>query len=204
DGEPGIRRRARKSFVIYEDPAGRPVKDPDVLSRISKLAIPPAWEEVWICGDGSGHLQATGRDSRGRKQYLYHEHWTKVRDEAKFDTLPGFGDALPDIRTRVARDIAVAGLPREKVLAAAVRLLDLSRIRVGNRGYQKQNGTFGLTTLRNRHAQVNGSTVALRFRGKGGANHSIEVTDRRLARVLSQCLDLPGYDLFEYEGSDGS
>jgi DNA topoisomerase-1 len=173
------------------------------LKRIRALAIPPAWTHVWICRDPKGHLQATGRDARGRKQYRYHVDWRACRDETKFDRMQAFAGALPAIRARTAADIARAGLPREKVLATVVQLLEKSLIRVGNEEYAKTNRSFGLTTLRDQHVDVKGSTLRFEFRGKSGKRHSVDVNDRRLARIVKQCRDLPGYELFQYIDDDG-
>jgi len=179
------------------------VRDAKVLERIRKLAIPPAWTDVWICPLANGHLQATGRDARGRKQYRYHAEWRAVRDETKFGRMIAFGEALPKIRARVEEDLARPGLPREKVLAAVVRLLETTLIRIGNREYAKQNNSYGLTTLRNRHVDIQGSRLRFEFRGKSGKEHSVEIQDRRLARVVKQCRDLPGQTLFQYLDDDG-
>lgn len=198
DADPGIsRHRSRKGF-IYLDARKRLITNTAELARIKALAIPPAWEQVWICPSGSGHLQATGRDSRGRKQYRYHPAWRKIRDESKYGRMITFGKALPAIRRRVTADLARPGLPREKVLATIVRLLEQTCARVGNREYAKANGSFGLTTLRNRHAHVAGSELRLAFRGKGGKPHTLSVKDERLARIVRRCRDLPGYELFQY------
>jgi DNA topoisomerase I len=197
-----IRQRKGKDFV-YQDKDGRRLRDPGELKRIRSLVIPPAWEKVWICARANGHLQATGFDAKGRKQYKYHPKWREVRDEAKFERLLSFADVLPKIRARVDEDLARPGLSREKVLATIVRLLEISLIRVGNEEYAKENQSFGLTTLRNRHADIEGSTVRFRFRGKSRKQHTVEVTDRRVARIVQKCQDLPGQHLFEYENPDG-
>lgn len=203
DDEPGIRRRRRGKGFTYTDPQGRTVKDPKVLERIRKLAIPPAWTDVWICPRPNGHLQATGRDARGRKQYRYHPDWRQVRDETKFGRMMVFGEALPTIRERVERDLSQRGLPREKVLAAVVKLLETTLIRIGNKEYARQNNSFGLTTLRDRHVDIEGSKLRFEFRGKSGQEHSVEIQDRRLARIVKQCRDLPGQKLFQYLDSEG-
>jgi DNA topoisomerase-1 len=198
DARPGLRRkRAGKGFA-YVDLEGRPIRDAETLGRIKSLAIPPAWTEVWICPHANGHIQATGRDDRGRKQYRYHPRWRSVRDESKYGRMMAFGRALPRIRRHVDRDLARPGLPREKVLATVVRLLETTLIRVGNAEYARDNGSFGLTTMRDRHVDV--STAALRFgfRGKSGIWHTITLQDRRLARVVKRCRDLPGQELFQY------
>lgn len=198
DDQPGIRRRKRGKGFTYVDPNGKTIRDAKVLERIRKLAIPPAWTNVWICPQPTGHLQATGRDARGRKQYRYHTGWRHVRDETKFGRMVAFGEALPVLRQRVERDLALPGLPREKVVATVVRLLETTLIRVGNREYARQNGSFGLTTLRDGHVDVEGSTIRFEFRGKSGQEQSAEVQDRRVARIVKQCRDLPGQTLFQY------
>jgi DNA topoisomerase I len=203
DQSQGMTRRRRGSTFSYYDPSGRLVRDPSEVKRIRALAIPPAWERVWICPRANGHLQATGTDVKGRKQYKYHPTWRAVRDEAKFERLLAFADVLPKIRERVEKDLRRPDLNRGKVLAAVVRLLEVSLIRVGNEEYAKENQSFGLTTMRNRHAEIVGSTVRFRFRGKSGKQHSVEVSDRRVARIVQKCQDLPGQHLFEYEDSNG-
>jgi DNA topoisomerase I len=203
DESPGItRRRAGRGFV-YLSPHGRRVRDQRVLARIRSLAVPPAWTDVWICPAPTGHLQATGRDARGRKQYRYHAEWRRVRDEAKFDRLSAFGRALPAIRRRVAKDLAREGLPREKVVAAAVRLLDQTLIRPGNTEYTRTNGSYGVTTLLDEHVDVFGDELRFSFRGKGGKDHEVRITDRRLARVVKRCQELPGEVLFAYLDEEG-
>jgi DNA topoisomerase-1 len=198
DDMPGIRRRKRGKGFSYHLPNGSPVQTPKELERIRKLAIPPAWTDVWICPIPNGHLQATGRDARGRKQYRYHEEWRSVRDETKFGRMILFGEALPKIRQRVEEDLSRRGLPRTRVLAAVVKLLETTLIRVGNREYMKQNNSFGLTTLRDGHVDIEGSKMKFEFRGKSGKDHSVEIQDRRLANVVRQCRDLPGQTLFQY------
>ncbi|MFL6196635.1 MAG: DNA topoisomerase IB [Thermoanaerobaculia bacterium] len=198
DDEPGIRRKKRGQGFAYQDPEGRTVKDEKILERIRKLAIPPAWTDVWICPRANGHLQATGRDAKGRKQYRYHADWRNVRDETKFGRMIAFGESLPRIRERIERDMSLRGLPREKVLATVVKLLETTLIRVGNKEYVKQNNSFGLTTLRDQHVDVDGSTLRFEFRGKSGQEHTVEVQDRRLARIVKACRDLPGQKLFQY------
>jgi DNA topoisomerase-1 len=198
DDMPGIRRRKRGKGFGYLLPNGSPVQAPKELDRIRKLAIPPAWTDVWICPIANGHLQATGRDARGRKQYRYHEEWRSVRDETKFGRMILFGEALPKIRERVEGDLSQRGLPRTRVLAAVVKLLETTLIRVGNREYMKQNNSFGLTTLRDGHVDIEGSKMKFEFRGKSGKDHSVEIQDRRLAGVVRQCRDLPGQTLFQY------
>jgi DNA topoisomerase I len=203
DAMPGIRREKAGDGFRYVDAHGRSIDDPDKRLRIKALAIPPAWTEVWICADPRGHLQATGRDARGRKQYRYHGRWSQVRDEAKFERMLAFGQALPAIRRRTARDLALPGLPRRKVLAAIVRLLEGTLIRVGNDEYARDNESYGLTTLQDQHARISGDSVRFVFRGKSGVSHSIGLRDKRLARVVKQCRDIPGQRLFQYEGEDG-
>jgi DNA topoisomerase-1 len=203
DESPGVRRVRSGGGFRYVGPNGRPVRDEQTLARIRALAIPPAWADVWICPLANGHLQATGRDARGRKQYRYHARWREVRDGTKYDRMISFGQALPLIRARTEEHLGLPGLPREKVLAAVVRLLELTHIRVGNDEYARMNQSFGLTTLRDRHAAIEGSTVSFSFRGKSGVKHAIELTDRRLARVVRHCQELPGQELFQYVGDDG-
>jgi DNA topoisomerase-1 len=176
----------------YLNVDGRPIRDPATLARIKALAIPPAWTEVWICPWANGHIQATGRDARGRKQYRYHAKWRSQRDESKYGRTLCFGRALARIRRATVRDLKLPGLPRRKVLAAVVRLLETTLIRVGNAEYARDNRSFGLTTLRDRHAEIEGGTVRFRFRGKSGILHSVAIDDRRLARVVKRCQDLPG------------
>ena len=203
DDEPGIRRVRRGKHLDYFGPDGKRVRDAATLDRIRALAIPPAWEHVWITTRPRGHLQATGRDARGRKQHRYHPRWREVRDANKFDRMAGFARVLPRIRRRVARDLRRPGLPREKVVATIVRLLETTFARIGNEEYAQQNGSFGLTTLRNRHVEVNGSTVRFLFKGKSGREVSAGVTDRRVARVIKRCEELPGQMLFQYVDPDG-
>jgi DNA topoisomerase I len=184
-------------------PDGRTIRQAAELKRIRALAVPPAWTDVWICRDGRGHIQATGRDAKGRKQYRYHANWHACRGETKFDRMREFAAALPKIRAKTEADLARPGLPREKVLAVVVQLLEKSLIRVGNEEYARQNRSFGLTTLKDKHVDVRGSTVRFEFRGKSGIRHSVDVNDRRLARIVKQCRDLPGQDLFQYVDADG-
>jgi DNA topoisomerase-1 len=200
---PGIRRIGSKNRVRYVTPQGRTVTDPATLQRIKSLAIPPAWKDVWICADASGHVQATGRDARGRKQYRYHPRWREVRDEVKYGRLIAFAEALPRIRARAAADLRKPGLPREKVLGAVVQLLEKTLIRVGNEEYARQNGSVGLTTMRDQHAKIRGGSVRFEFRGKSGIEHEIDLHDPTLARVVKACRDLPGYELFQYLDADG-
>jgi len=203
DERPGIRRIGRGKSFRYVLPNGKPVKRTDLV-RIRSLVIPPAWTAVWICPDPRGHVQATGRDARGRKQYRYHPRWREVRDQDKYGRLSEFGRALPAIRRRVGRDLARPGLPRAKVLAAVVKLLETTFIRVGNDEYARQNRSYGLTTMRDGHVRVNGSKVRFFFRGKSGIQHQLELDDRRLARIVKQCRDLPGQELFQYIDERGA
>jgi DNA topoisomerase-1 len=203
DKKPGIRRLRTKKGFRYVAPDGSRVTDPETLARIQKLAIPPAYEDVWICPDPNGHIQAVGRDARGRKQYRYHPRWREVRDEAKYTKMLVFGRVLPRIRAQVEHDLARPGLPREKVLAAVVRLLETTLMRVGNEEYAKTNKSFGLTTLRNRHVKVEGGKLHFDFRGKHGLDHHIDLNDRRLARLVRRLQDLPGQELFEFLDEEG-
>jgi DNA topoisomerase-1 len=198
DGEPGIRRSQGRAGFQYTHPSGRPVKQEAALKRIRALAIPPAWTDVWICADAHGHLQATGRDARGRKQYRYHSRWRELRDAGKFERMLEFAEALPVVRRRVAQDLALQGLPRRKVLAALVMLLETTCLRIGNERYAEENDSFGLTTLRNRHVKVAGPRVEFEFRGKSGKFQRASVEDPRLARIVRRCRELPGQALFEY------
>jgi DNA topoisomerase I len=203
DAMPGIRREKRGETFIYLDDKGREVIDPDERLRIKNLGIPPAWTDVWICASPRGHLQATGRDARGRKQYRYHARWNVVRDEAKYERVIAFGEALPEIRRRTEADLRKPGLPREKVLATLVRLLEDTLIRVGNDEYARDNDSFGLTTMQDEHARISGSAVRFSFRGKSGKEHTITLHDRRLARIVKQCRDIPGQRLFQYRDGEG-
>jgi DNA topoisomerase-1 len=198
DRRPGIRRvRAGRGFR-YVGPGGEPVRDEETLQRIRSLAIPPAWTRVWICPQANGHLQATGADDRGRKQYRYHPRWRRVRDETKYGRLIAFGQALPRIRQRVERDLSAAGLPRDRVLALIVHLLETTLIRVGNDEYARENDSFGLTTLRDGHVKLTGTAFRFVFRGKSGIEHSVDIAGRRLARIVRRCQELPGEELFQY------
>jgi DNA topoisomerase-1 len=203
DRRPGITRIRTEQGFIYRNPDGSLVEDESTLARIRKLAIPPAYENVWICRNPNGHLQAVGRDARGRKQYRYHPRWREVRDEAKYGKMLLFGRKLPVIRQQVEKDLARPGMPRRKVLATIVRLLEKTLARVGNEEYTKANKSFGLTTLRNRHARVQGSRVMFDFRGKHGIQCHVELQDRRLARIVTRLREIPGQDLFEYIDEDG-
>ena len=198
DARPGIRRVRSGAGYRYVGPDGRAVRDAATLARIRSLAIPPAYRDVWICPEPNGHIQATGRDARGRKQYRYHPKWREARDETKFGRMAAFSRALPAIRAQVDRDLRASGLPRRKVVAAVVRLLEQTRIRVGNDEYARSNGSYGLTTLRNRHVEIDGHTLTFEFRGKSGKVHSVELTDRRLARIVAHCQAIPGEQLFQY------
>jgi DNA topoisomerase-1 len=204
DGKPGIRRERLRGRFRYVDPAGKLIQDQATLARIKALVIPPAWSEVWICADPNGHVQVTARDARGRKQYRYHPLWRKARDENKYEHLIAFGHALPGIRSRVEEDLALPGLPRAKVLATIVRLLETTMMRVGNEEYARSNGSFGLTTLRDKHVQIDGQRLQFQFRGKSGVQHCVELSDRRLARIVRRCRDLPGYELFQYLDEEGN
>jgi DNA topoisomerase-1 len=206
DDRPGIRRIRKGDGFVYRRPDGKPLRDPADLERIRKLAIPPAYEDVWICTNPRGHLQATGRDARGRKQYRYHPEWRLARDADKFERMLEFGATLPRIRRRVTAELArpVDARPaRETVLATLVRLLDTTLVRVGNDEYARTNNSYGLTTLRNRHAAVSGSTLKLRFRGKSGVVHEVALEDPRVAKVVRRCQAMPGQDLFQYEDEAG-
>ena len=203
DAKSGIQRRSRGKAFVYFGTDGRRVKDKETLARIKRLAIPPAWTDVWISPHANGHIQATGRDARGRKQYRYHADWRQQRDENKFDHMVAFARALPRIRRRARRDLARRGMPREKVLATVVRLLEATLIRVGNDEYARHNNSYGLTTMRNRHARVTGTHVHFTFRGKSAKRHEISVRDPLLARLVRHCRDMPGQELFGYEDETG-
>jgi len=204
DAGPGLRRRPRGDRFVYTDDDGTRIRDESTLERIAALAIPPAWTDVWISPHAAGHVQATGRDARGRKQYRYHRQWRQVRDKDKYDLLVPFGESLPALRERVEFDLAGSGIGRDRVLALAVALLDETLARVGNREYARDNGSFGLTTLRDRHAVVTGSQVQLSYVGKSGVEHSLTVRDRRLARLVARCRDIPGHTLFQYRDEAGT
>jgi DNA topoisomerase-1 len=203
DRTPGIRRVMNGHGFQYRDPGGGVVRDSAVLRRIHSLVIPPAWSEVWICPSDDGHIQATGRDARGRKQYRYHSRFREVREETKFQHLIAFAEALPRIRRAVDRDLRKAGIGRDTVLATLVRLLEITLIRIGNEEYARRNGSFGLATMRTRHADISGSALRFRFRGKSGKIHTVSVQDRRLARIVQRCSDLPGEELFQYLDEQG-
>ena len=203
DGSPGIQRKKNGSGFAYVDARGKTIRDRHMLNRIRHLAIPPAWTDVWICPSDRGHIQAVGRDARGRKQYRYHEKWREVRDQTKYGRMLAFARALPNIRRAVKRDLRRSGLARRKVLAAVVRLMEATLIRVGNNEYAKNNHSYGLTTLQDRHAKISGGKVRLEFRGKSGVEHEFEVADPRLAEIAKECQDLPGQDLFQYLDDNG-
>ena len=203
DELPGIRRTAAGDGFHYHDPKGRPVTDEKALDRIRALAIPPAWTDVWICPRATGHIQATGRDVKGRKQYRYHPDWSAHAAETKFERLPDFARALPKLRRRVEADLNRRGPSRDKVLATAVRLLELTLIRVGNAQYARQNRSYGLTTLHKRHLDVDGAALTFAFKGKSGVEHEVRVRDRRLATVVRSLRELPGQQLFKYRDADG-
>ena len=204
DEQPGFSRHRKGEEFEYFDTKGRRIRDEQRLLRIKRLAIPPAWSDVWICPSPNGHIQAIGRDARRRKQYRYHERWREIRDENKYGRLVSFGKALPKIRRRLKKDLALSGLPREKVLATIVQLLERSLIRVGNEEYARENKSFGLTTMQDRHVDVKGSKLRFRFRGKSGRQHEVDVTDRRIARIVSRLQDLPGQSLFQYLDDEGN
>ena len=203
DTQPGIRRQRAGRGFCYHGLDGRPIRDPAVLRRMKALAIPPAWTDVWICPRPDGHLQATGRDARGRKQYRYHPRWRAVRDATKYDRMIAFGEVLPQLRGRLEQDMALPGLPRAKVLATVVRLLETTLIRIGNLEYARANSSFGLTTLRDRHVKIAGATLQFHNRGKSGIYHTVRLHDRRLATIVKRCQDLPGYELFQYIDAAG-
>jgi DNA topoisomerase I len=204
DRGPGIKRRRNGRGFRYVNHRGHEIRARVDLDRIKRLAIPPAWRHVWICPNASGHLQATGRDARGRKQYRYHPNWREVRDQVKYDQILAFAAALPALRRRLGRDLAAPGLSKRKVVAAVVQLLEKTFIRVGNDEYARQNQSFGLTTMRNGHVRVSRSTLRFRFRGKSGKTHDISFDDRRLALLVRRCQELPGHELFEYLDEDGN
>lgn len=203
DELPGITRQRSGRGFRYLGPDGAPVRDREALARIGALAIPPAWTNVWISPTANGHIQATGRDARLRKQYRYHPRWRQFRDETKYERMVLFGEMLPALRERVARDLALSGLPKARLLAMIVRLLEKTLVRVGNEEYARANGSYGLTTLRNRHVEVDGAAIRFRFKGKGGIPHDVELTDRRLARLVQRVRDLPGQGLFQYLDESG-
>lgn len=204
DTDRGITRHRAGKGMFYRNISGEKITDERILARIKSLAIPPAWDDVWIATTANAHLQATGRDTKGRKQYRYHPRWAEVRDEAKYEQMMAFANALPTIRERVEKDLGKHGLPREKVLAALVKLLETTLIRVGNDQYAKENKSYGLTTMRDRHAEIDGSTITFSFSGKSGVDHEIELTDRQMAAVVKKSQDLPGQQLFQYLDDEGN
>jgi DNA topoisomerase-1 len=203
DARPGIRRLPHGKTFRYQTADGKPLRNNETLARIKSLVIPPAWRDVWICPIPNGHLQATGRDAKGRKQSRYHPRWRQVRDETKYERMMLFGAALPAIRKHVDRDLALPNMPRAKILATIVRVMETTFIRVGNEEYARSNHSYGLTTMRNKHVEIEGSTIHFTFQGKSGVRHAIGLRDRRLARILERCRDLPGYELFQYVDESG-
>jgi DNA topoisomerase-1 len=203
DASPGITRKRSGSGFRYLDARGKPLRAPKDLSRIKSLAVPPAWTQVWISPLADSHLQATGRDARGRKQYRYHPRWREVRDQTKYDRMLAFGRVLPALRAQVEKDLAQSGLPQSKVIATVVKLLETTLIRVGNEAYARENKSFGLTTMRNKHVRVKGGKIRFEFRGKSGIDFDLDVHNPRLARIVKRCQDLPGQDLFQYIDEDG-
>lgn len=203
DEQPGYTRKPKGDDFEYFDAEGKAIRDEQRLLRIKRLAVPPAWTDVWICPSANCHIQATGRDARRRKQYIYHERWREVRDENKYDRMIAFAKVLPKIRRRVSKDLGLPGLPRNKVLATIVQLLEGSFIRVGNEEYARENKSFGLTTMQDRHVEVKGSKMRFRFRGKSGIKHDVDVTDRRVAKIVLKLQDLPGQELFQYVDEEG-
>ncbi|UQS16170.1 DNA topoisomerase IB [Pseudomonas sp. HS6] len=203
DTQPGFTRKKLRGKFCYFDTAGQRISDPDEIKRINALAVPPAYTDVWICADPRGHLQATGRDARGRKQYRYHPRWREVRDVDKYSRLREFGMALPKLRKQLEALLVAPGFSRDKVMATVITLLDATLIRVGNTQYARDNKSYGLTTLRSRHVEINGSAILFQFRGKSGIEHQITVKDRRLARIIKRCLEIPGQNLFQYLDENG-
>lgn len=203
DDMPGITRKKRGKSFVYFDPKGRKITDKKQVERLNKLAIPPAYRDVWICPDPAGHLQATGRAENGKKQYIYHPRWREIRDITKYGQIVGFAERLPDIRTRVEADLRLKGLPRRKVLAAVVRLLERTLIRIGNEKYARANDSYGLTTITKDHVDIHGNRVRFEFKGKGGKEWTLDIQDARIARIVKKCESLPGYELFQYIDLDG-
>ncbi len=203
DTQPGIERKKHGKHFRYLGPDGAPVQDEKILARIKSLVIPPAWTDVWISARENGHLQATGRDVKGRKQSRYHPRWRETRDETKYERMMHFAVALPRIRQHVEEDLSLPGLPRRKVLATIVSLMEQTHIRVGNAEYARDNKSYGLTTMRNKHVEVEGSKITFSFQGKSRVHHTIDLEDRRLARIVKRCADIPGYELFQYLDKDG-
>ena len=204
DRLPGIHREKRGETFRFIGPDGKPVRDAETLGRIKSLVIPPAWSDVWITTHPKGHLQCTGRDARGRKQSRYHPHWREVRDETKYERMAHFAEALPKIRERVTHDLALHGLPRQKVLATVIRLIQETHIRVGNEEYALENKSYGLTTMRHKHVEVNGAKITFDFQGKSRVHHTVNLQDRRLAKILKQISDLPGQELFQFVDHEGN
>ena len=204
DHRPGIKRVASNGEFRYLNPHGTPVRDKETLARIHSLVIPPAWTEVWICKEANGHLQCTGRDARKRKQSRYHPHWREVRDENKYERMTHFAEALPNIRARVHHDLGLPNLPRLKVLATIVSLMEATHIRVGNEEYARENKSYGLTTMRNKHVEVHGSDVTFTFQGKSRVHHTVSLHDKRLARIIKRCEEIPGHELFQFLDSEGN
>jgi DNA topoisomerase-1 len=204
DRQPGYHRITTGTTVRYRTHEGKALRDKAALARIKSLVIPPAWTDVWITPYTNGHLQCTGRDARGRKQSRYHPHWREVRDETKYERMTQFARALPVIRRRVTHDLALPGLPREKILATIIRLMEETHIRVGNEEYARTNKSYGLTTMLNRHVDVHGATITFDFQGKSRVHHTVDLRDKRLARILKQCSDLPGHELFQYVDAEGN
>ena len=204
DNSPGFKRRKAGKRFLYLGLEGKIIRDPEVIRRIDVLAIPPAWRDVWICPLANGHLQATGRDAKGRKQYRYHPRWREVRDQTKYDKILAFAKQLPAIRRQVEKDLALPGLPREKVLATVVLLLETGMVRVGNEEYARQNKSFGVATLRSHHVDVSGPKIKFEFRGKSGVQHSFDLNDHRLAKIIQRCQELPGHELFQYIDQSGA
>ncbi len=202
DATPGIKRQRKGKGFCYYDIEGNKICSEDELERIKALVIPPAWDEVWICVHAHGHLQATGRDEKGRKQYRYHAHWRKIRSQTKFNRIIAFGLALPKIREQVKKDLAKHGLPKEKVIAAIAKLLEITKIRIGNQQYAQRNKSFGLTTMKQRHVDISGSRLRFKFRGKSGVDHDIELCNRRLAKIVQKIQELPGQELFQFIDDD--
>lgn len=203
DEKPGITRKKHGKLFIYIGKNGQQITDEKVIERINKLVIPPAWKKVWICPYKNGHMQATGFDKKGRKQYRYHQFWTELKQQEKFSHVLDFASALPKIREHIQHDLQKREMPKEKVLATVVWLLEHTLIRVGNEEYKEENNSYGLTTLANRHAHIDKSTISFAFKGKSGVKHTVDISNRRIANIVRTCQELPGQDLFEYEGDDG-
>jgi DNA topoisomerase-1 len=202
DSQPGISRKLQRGKFVYFEPSGERIRDDEEIQRINKLAIPPAYRDVWICPDPKGHLQATRRDARGRKQYRYHTRWREIRDSDKYERMLAFGEALPKLRRDLEKHLALPGMPREKVMALVVMLLESTLIRIGNSRYARDNRSYGLTTLRSRHVDIHGTSIRFHFRGKSGVEHEVSLRDRRLARLMRRCMELPGQQLFQYLDDD--